>query len=139
MDVPLWIVEEIRYWIDIFNLGHWAVDTILDRVVQDDPDCMGWCERMTSYNHATLHFRDDIEDTPKWRKVILHECLHIVMGRVDAYVQDAVIPGMAESSHDFAGVVYTQLTESFVQMLTDSFWRYYREQMDREHAAREVG
>ena len=132
-DVPIWIATEVHYWIDIFSLATWNVTIALDRVVLDNPNCLGWCQRNASYNHAVLHFRDDIEDTPKWRKVILHECLHILMARVDAYVQDAMQPQLAESSQDFAGMVYTQHTESFVQMLTAAFWRYYVERVGIEH------
>lgn len=134
--VPKWIVTEVRYWIDLFNLEGWDIEVGLERVVHDNPRCKGWCERQAAYNRAWLHLRDDIEDTPEWRRVILHECLHIVMARVDTYVQDAVIPGMAESSQHFAGVVYTQHVESFVQALTAAYWRLYREQMQRERKRR---
>lgn len=133
--VPKWVVTEVEYWIDVFCLEGWRIDVSLDRVVHENPDCMGWCERNARYNHANLHFRTDIEDTPEWRKVILHECLHVVMARVDVYVEDAVIPEMAESSQRFAGQVYTQHTESFVQTLTASFWRAYQAQMKRERKA----
>lgn len=130
--VPEGIIKEVRYWIDIFCLESWEVDVVLDRVVNESSDCLGWCERNANYNHARLHLRDDIEDTKEWRKVILHECLHIVMARVDAYIQDAVIPNLAEASHDIAGMSYKQHVESFVQMLTHSFWRFYAAQMKRE-------
>jgi hypothetical protein len=132
--VPEWVATEVRYWVDIFSLEGWEIDITLDRVVNESGDCMGYCERTARYNHAVLHFRSDIEDTPEWRKVILHECVHIVMARVDAYVEDAVIPQMAESSHHFAAVAYTQHVESFVQMLSASFWRYYRAQLQRDEA-----
>lgn len=131
-DVPAWVETEVRYWLDVFNLEQWDVEVGLERVVNDNAETLAWCERLARYNFARLHFRDDIENTQKWRKVILHECLHIVMGRVDEYVQDALIPQAAESSQHFAGMCYTQHVESFVQMLTTSFWRYYCEQMKRE-------
>lgn len=132
-DMPEWALTEIRYWIDVFNLEQWDITAGLDRIVNDNPHCMAWCERNASYNSAVLHFRTDIEDTPEWRKVILHEMTHIVMARVDAYVQEAVIPNLAESSHNFAAAAYTQHVESCVQLFTRSFWRYYRAQMAREH------
>lgn len=132
-DVPDWIVTELRYWIDIFNLEGWDIKARLERIVHDNPNCMAWCERRASYNYAALHIRDDVEDTPEWRKVLLHEMIHVVMARVDSYVQDAVIPEVAESSQRFATVAYTQHVESCTQMLTESFWRYYREQVKQEH------
>lgn len=132
LTVPDWIVAEVRYWIDIFNLEGWEIDISLERIVNEHADCMGWCERNARYNHAMLHFRTDIAETDAWRKVILHECLHIAMARVDDYVQEAMVPQIAESSQGFAQIVYTQHTESFVQTLTGSFWRYYQEQAKRE-------
>jgi hypothetical protein len=124
--VPEWLSTEVDYWIDLFNLEGWHIDIVIDRVVNDHPNCMGWCERNASYNHATLHFRIDAEDTPEWRKVVLHECLHIAMARVDAFVQDAMMPELDLAAQQIAGVAYTQHVESFVQTMTDACWRFYR-------------
>lgn len=133
--VPEWLDTEVGFWIDALDLEGWRVDITLDRVVHDHPDCMGWCERNASYNQATLHFRIDVEDTPEWRKVVLHECLHIVMARVDAFVQDAVFSQLVEPVQNLVGIAYTQHTESFVQKLTNTYWRFYRAQMEADHGA----
>lgn len=120
--VPQWAQDYLEAWMERFFLHGWAVTFQLARVVDDNPDCLGLCERNSNYNQVTITLRDDVEDTPKWRKVIVHELLHIVMARVDAFVQDAILPGMYETSKDIAQRGYTQHVESFIQFLTDSFY-----------------
>lgn len=126
-DVPQWLTDYIRTWIDRFDLEVWDIKVRLEMVVNNNPECMARCDRQAAYNSAKLTFRADIEDSPYWRKIVLHECLHIVLARADAYVFEIIIPELDAGAEVIAHNGYNHLIESAVSNLTDAFWRQVKD------------
>jgi hypothetical protein len=122
LTVPGWVSSYADMWITRLSLEGWQLTFCLDRVVNDNPACMGLCERKANYNAAVITLRADIEDTQEWRKVLLHELLHVAAARVDNYVENAIIPDMYETGQTIARRGYTQHMESHIQNLTDTFY-----------------
>jgi hypothetical protein len=115
LSVPDWLHDYVSEWCNRLNLYSWDVSICLEQVVCDEPNTKAYCDRNTSYNRARIKFSAEIEDTECWRRIVVHELVHIALARVDHYVSDALVPQVAESSQQFAGIAYTQHMESATQ------------------------
>jgi hypothetical protein len=117
-ELPPWALTYMRTWIDRLHLDTWKIDAGLALCVNSDPQTHGLCEQYPDVNECCITFRADIEDTPEWRKTIIHELLHAAHARLDHLVERALIPQIAEAAQPLATEVYHQHAETYIHMLT---------------------
>jgi hypothetical protein len=121
--VPEWLNQYIRAWIDRLALGGWTIRVSLSLCVNDDPATEGLCQQYPDINRIDLTFRADIEDTPRWRKVVIHEMLHARHARIDHLVERGIIPEVGPLTEQFARTTYHQQVESFVAYMTNTLYQ----------------
>lgn len=106
-----WIRERVVYWREKLFLEHWTI-TVRDALcVERDPDCVASARVYSAYNNAILTFRGDAspDGEKDWEETIIHEMLHVAHGRIDAVIQDVIIPQLPTQSQDIAESFVTSL------------------------------
>lgn len=122
LTVPEWVENYIKAWSERLGINYKYLHISLAMAVQDDTDVRACAQVQPDINTASLIFRADIENTPEWRRTIIHELLHVVHGRLDHFTENALIPQVAESSQNFAIVAYRQYMESFIDGMADTLY-----------------
>jgi hypothetical protein len=118
LTAPGWVVSYMRTWIERLHLETWKIDVQLALCVNGDSQTHGLCEQYPDVNECCVTLRADIEDTPEWRKTIIHELLHVAHARLDHLTERAIIPQVAEAAQPLAIEVYHQHVETYIHMLT---------------------
>jgi hypothetical protein len=121
--VPSWLNQYIRAWLERLHLNDWTIKIALELCVNDDPSTRGLCEQFPNTNTARLTFRADIEDTPEWRQVVIHELIHVAHSRIDHAVERAILPELPQAVQQLARELYHQHVESFVDYLDSTLYR----------------
>lgn len=123
LTVPPWLNQYIRAWLDRLHLNDWTIKASLELCVNDDPAARSLCDQFPDINTARLTFRADIDDTPEWRHVVIHELIHVAHSRIDHAVERAILPELPQPVQQLAREIYHQHVESFVDYLDDTLYK----------------
>lgn len=121
--VPPWLNQYIRAWLERLHLNDWTIKVAIELCVDGDPATRGLCEQYPDTNTACLTFRADIEDTPEWRKVVIHELVHVAHSRIDHAIERAILPELPQSAQQLARQLYHQHVESYVDYLDNTLYK----------------
>jgi hypothetical protein len=123
LTVPPWLNQYIRAWLERLHLNDWTIKVAVELCVNDDPACRGLCDQFPDANTARLTFRADIEDTPEWRHVVIHELIHVAHSRIDHAVERAILPELPQPVQQLAREIYHQHVESYVDYLDSTLYK----------------
>ena len=114
-NLPLWLAHATQYYYQAFNLHEWAVDVSLERVLNAN-DAQGSCQVYQSINQAAIVLRSDIQDTRSWHFVIIHELMHVKLGRLDEWLEHVIF---ADYKNPIALPTYVGFIESYVDAMSE--------------------
>ena len=121
-ELPGWVKPYVKRWRKLLNLRHIDIRIIKKLAPVGDPNALGAMSGWIDYNSAFISLRADIEDTKKWRKVVLHEIAHVAHARVQAVVTEMIIPQLPADVKPIAHEAYRQAMEAFIDSLADTFY-----------------
>lgn len=81
-DVPEWIVDYISNLSVLWWLDHWHIFVKMADKPADSDDTGGCTTVDQAYLNAEITLRRGIDDD-QMRRIIMHEMLHVVLGRID--------------------------------------------------------
>jgi len=120
--LPDWVKSFVILWRDRLYLHQWTFRLTQELCVDGDEHVMASMSSTPAYNDAHMRIRADIEDTPEWRQIIVHEIMHTAHARIDAVVSDMIIPGLGESARPLAREAYRQVVEPFIESIADTLY-----------------
>lgn len=123
LTVPPWLNQYIRAWLDRLHLNDWTVKVAIELCVNGNPDVHAMCKQEPDLNLARLIFRADLQDTPDWRRTVIHELIHVAHSRIDHAVEDSFIPQLPAPAQQLAYDGYHQHVESYTAFLASTLYR----------------
>lgn len=112
-NLPLWLAHATQYYYQVFNLHEWSVGVTLERILKND--AQGTCQVYQSTNQAAIVLRSDIQDTRLWHYVIIHELMHVKLGRLDEWLEHVIF---ADYKNPIALPTYVGFLESYVDAMS---------------------
>ena len=122
LTVPQWVVDEITHWVGELGLQNWEINVLLEQCIDNNMGILGQAQTSPAVCIATIQFRADIQEDDFWKRVILHEMLHIFHADVDEIVQDQIIESLPASCTEMGSMAYQMAMERFVNKLTHMLW-----------------
>lgn len=123
LDAPDWVHDTIAEWLKRFELTNWEVSFKLHQCIDDNPDIRAQVEVWQNRHLACLKIRADVEDTPEWRRTLIHECCHILHERVDQLLREVVAPELPHDARRPVSAAYSNVLEEYTDQLTWVLWR----------------
>lgn len=132
--IPDWITTYVAEWKQILYLHEWTIKTRLSP--HPNGDSSGSTKAAVSIYPdilvADIEFRDDAPerledcseaDAEEWRKTVIHELLHVKLGRVTELVSQDIIPELAGSAQEMAHKMLRREVEPFVETMSGILYR----------------
>jgi len=129
-EVPEWAVRHVSEWADRLEMTGWRICLSASHCPGDTPDCDGYAHIQADINKADITLHAGLEDDEYGEQVIVHELLHVVHGRIDHYLQDALWPQLPDAACDLADNTYRQLSESYIHAMAVALVHMRRESQD---------
>lgn len=117
-----WIIAYVQAWKERLDIDHWRVGIQVLTVVNKNPDCLGLCECEPLLRQAMVSLRSDIEETGPWKRVIIHELVHVWMNPIDQAVQQ-IIDQLPKPVRKLAHRIFRAAKEPLVETLARTLYR----------------
>jgi hypothetical protein len=134
--IPAWATAYIAEWKQTLYLHEWTITTELSPHPNDDSNGTKACVTVTpDILFARMEIKDSIPDDLQecgeveaegWKKTLIHELLHVKMGRVTEFVNQELIPELAGSAQGMAIKAFRREVEPFVEIMSEVMYRLAR-------------
>jgi len=117
--LPEWAINCIDYWKQILMLGEWTLRTKVVPRPDNDEQARACVAVHTDTLIADIEIRDDLSQDydHEWELTIIHELLHVRLGRITDFVQRDLIPELASAAQSLAYKSLTREVEPTVELL----------------------
>lgn len=125
-DVPAWAVACVEEWRGILHLDAWAIRLKLDANPNGEQDTTAFVSIYPNIMTAHITIKDTIPQSldglPEgearfWESVIIHELVHVFIGRITDFVEKDIWPELAPSAQRIASATFTREVEPVVELL----------------------
>lgn len=112
-----WIVDYTNICCEFLQVG---TDDLTLKISPNPGGNKTWIGALICYKdyQATLELSDKIKNIPKWRKIILHECLHYKMRKMD-YTVKRDLPGIDRVTQSRIRTSYDVVMEEYIESMID--------------------
>jgi len=124
-NVPKWAMDYINEWRDILYLYEWRLRVNL--TPHPDEDASGCTKASVRVWPgpiiAEIEIRDDIPESPtpdelkEWQITLIHELLHIRLGRITDMVDNHLITELVPAARDMMGKVFEREVEPIIEIM----------------------
>lgn len=124
---PQWAEDYLQYWRQILLLQEWQFIISLTAEPLGDAANLAGVTLQPDYNTARIEIRDDIPqdinsagaiEKYQWKRAILHEVLHIRLGRLTEFVRQEMMNDIQPSLCGLISRQFTGLVESHIEIMT---------------------
>lgn len=116
-NMPEWAQAYANTQADKLLLQEWLIAYCLSPEPAGSSDNLGSCLSLSNVRQATITLRDDIEDSPEWRKTITHELIHVRLAELQDFVVLDLIGELSISAKSVASDVWLKRLEPVVEIL----------------------
>lgn len=118
IEIPSWLSTYVATVVARLGLQQWEIDIKLAYCLYGGPDTLASCSQIPNLNSAILTFRADVEDTPRWHRIVIHELLHVAHARVDDTVETVIIPSVPYEEQQMGRRSYNAAMEAYTDQLS---------------------
>lgn len=118
IEIPTWLSTYVSAVADRLGLQSWEIEIKLAYCLLGGPETLATCSQIPNLNSAILTFRADVENNPRWRRIIIHELLHVSHARTDDTVETVIIPSLPYEEQQMARRSYSAAMESFIDRMS---------------------
>ena len=124
--VPRWVVDYLDKWRGLLHLQHWETQTSLSPHPDGDEDTKACTYLYPNVLTAVITIRDDVpeeltaagdREAEDWQKTIIHELLHVFIGRITDYLEKDIWPELSPSARRIAEATLEREVEPVVELM----------------------
>ncbi|MCB0156446.1 MAG: hypothetical protein KDF65_16735 [Anaerolineae bacterium] len=129
---PVWVMELVKRWRDLLLLHEWEINIKLAAIpCSDGAGYVRGCVNVyPDIMRADIQLNEDIaqaendEERGQWEVTIIHELLHVRMGRLSDFVERDLLPELSPSASNVASGTLRRELEPLVETLARILHRF---------------
>lgn len=134
---PQWAIDWLTQWRDILYLNSWGISMDLEAMTGGESDTTAYVNLYPNVLIACMKIKESIPQTlaglpPErvdyWRKVIIHELLHVYLGRVTDFVDHILVSELSRSAYTIALSTFTREVEPAVELMSHILYELWKKQ-----------